>query len=79
MADRHDFTAQLAERLKAEKALADGTRTGHIANVNGDIVVEQEGIWNPFTGGRLSPEEEAKAMAEEAPANKRRVPPSRRR
>jgi hypothetical protein len=73
LADRFDFTGRLAEEMRARQALASGKREGKIAMVNGDVVVEQEGIWDPFTGERLSPEEEAKAQAEEAEAKKRRV------
>jgi hypothetical protein len=55
VADRLDFTGRLAEKLLAEQALADGTRTGKIGMVNGDIVIAEEGIWDPFTGATVEP------------------------
>jgi hypothetical protein len=39
-------------------------RRGRIGMVNGDIVIEEEGIWDPFSGKRLSPEEEAELKAQ---------------
>jgi hypothetical protein len=59
MADRFDFTGREAERLRAEHALLLNERQGQIGMVNGDVVVVEEGIWDPFTGRRLSPHEGA--------------------
>ena len=73
MADRFDFAGRLAEEMRARHALMLSERQGKIAMVNGDVVVEQEGVWDPFTGERLSPEEEARVEEEEAQAKKRRV------
>jgi hypothetical protein len=78
-ADRFDYTGKLAEKRRAEEAIAAGTREGKVASVNGDFVVEEPGIWDPYTGQRLSPAEEARIEAEEAQAKKRPVLPSRRR
>jgi hypothetical protein len=70
VADRFDFTGKEAGRLRAEHALLLNQRKGKIGMVNGDVVVEEEGVFDPFTGQRLSPEEEAEA---EAPSQKHRL------
>jgi hypothetical protein len=65
MADRHDFTGKLAEKLRAEHAAELAGRRGQIGLTNdGDLGHEEEGIWDPFSGEPLSPEEEAKLEAQ---------------
>jgi hypothetical protein len=64
MVDRFDFTGRLAEQLRAERAVELAECRGKIGMVNGDIVIEEEGIWDPFSGHRLSPAEEAELEAQ---------------
>jgi hypothetical protein len=59
MADRFDFTAREAERLRAEQALAQGERHGRVVSDETGTYIEEDGVFDPFTGNRLSPAEEA--------------------
>jgi hypothetical protein len=65
MADRFDFTAREAERLRAENLLAQGKRHGRIVSDETGTYIEEPGIWDPISGSRLSPDEEAKAKPED--------------
>jgi hypothetical protein len=64
MADRFDFTAREAERLRAESLLAQGERHGRIVSDDTGTYVEEDGLFDPFTGDRLSPAQEAELEAQ---------------
>jgi hypothetical protein len=65
MAQRGDFTGKEAQRLQQENAELLAGRAQQIGLVNaGDIVVEQEGIWDPVTNQRLDPQTETKLQAQ---------------
>jgi hypothetical protein len=57
--------ASWAEKLRAEHAAELAGRRGQIGlTKDGDVVYEEPGIFDPFTGERLSPEEEAELEAQ---------------
>ena len=67
MAARGDWTGREAERLRAESLLAEGRSTGKIVSDDTGTYIEEEGVFDPFTGKRLSPDEEAARPARQRP------------
>jgi hypothetical protein len=64
LAERGDYTGRLLEKARAEHAAELAGRQRRIGMTRGDYVVEEDGIFDPKTGQRLSPEEEAELEAQ---------------
>jgi hypothetical protein len=74
MAERGDVTGRQIERLRAENALLLSGRRGQLGmTVGGDFVIEEDGICDPRTGERLSPQEEAELEAQSKKLRRQRM------